>query len=344
MRPFTYFRIARIIPAVFASVLFVIVSPLLVILFLDSELSLEARFHKTYGANWRAEYEQVHGSLAAAHTKLAVATVGLVVIVALMVWLYRTIRHKRHSHSRHSSHRSGHHHRTGLASRSVASAFLIEAVFGHFAPIAHWRNESDGNQGVTAHQFFSSLMLVSGLGLGILASLIGFARFVWWQRATEAEYRSIYGANWRGEYEQAYEPLATAHTKLALSAAGFVVVSVLAVWLWKLLRRRKHSGHSSDEDHRSRSTPSGSPLERATAYRKKAIPRIYFGVIGILLGVFLVIFRTGICQDHTNEIVLGIFVFLAGYAGVIAGCSSWLKAKQCNEAIILIGLMPLAYL
>jgi hypothetical protein len=39
-----------------------------------------------------------------------------------------------------------------------------------------------------------------------------------------------------------------------------------------------------------------------------------------------------------------MFAFLAGYSGVIAGCSYWLKAKQCNEAIVVIGLMPLALL
>ncbi len=39
-----------------------------------------------------------------------------------------------------------------------------------------------------------------------------------------------------------------------------------------------------------------------------------------------------------------MFVFLFGYTGVIAGCWWWLKAKSWNDAIIVIGLMPLGIL
>ena len=77
-------------------------------------------------------------------------------------------------------------------------------------------------------------------------------------------------------------------------------------------------------------------------HRRNALLGIYFGLVGIILGVLLVIFRIGIFEDHSNEAVLGIFVFLAGYSGVIAGCAFWLKAKQWNDAIIFIGLVPLA--
>jgi hypothetical protein len=40
--------------------------------------------------------------------------------------------------------------------------------------------------------------------------------------------------------------------------------------------------------------------------------------------------------------VLGVFIFLGGYGSVIIGCSYWLKAKQWPEAIVFIGLLPLA--
>jgi hypothetical protein len=49
-------------------------------------------------------------------------------------------------------------------------------------------------------------------------------------------------------------------------------------------------------------------------------------------------------DDHANEVVMGIFVFLAGYVGVLAGCVWWLQAKHYNEAIVVIGLMPLGIL
>ena len=78
------------------------------------------------------------------------------------------------------------------------------------------------------------------------------------------------------------------------------------------------------------------------AWRRKAVVGVYFGLAGIIAGVLLVIFRAGLSSDHANEVVLGVFVFLAGYAGLIAGCSFWLKAKQQNDAIVFIGLVPLA--
>jgi hypothetical protein len=70
--------------------------------------------------------------------------------------------------------------------------------------------------------------------------------------------------------------------------------------------------------------------------------RICFGLPAIILGAFLAVFRLGLFSDHANEVVLGIFVFLAGYGGIISGCGFWLKAKEWNEGIVFIGLMPLA--
>jgi len=79
-------------------------------------------------------------------------------------------------------------------------------------------------------------------------------------------------------------------------------------------------------------------------YRRNALLGIYFGLPGIFLGALFVIFRWGIFSDHANEVVLGMFVFLAGYAGIIAGCGYWLKAKEWNEAVVIIGLLPLGIL
>jgi hypothetical protein len=127
-----------------------------------------------------------------------------------------------------------------------------------------------------------------------------------------------------------------------LAAVGIVFIVTMLVWLYRLLRpnQRSNFGHGSRRKEHGRRHLS--PLERAALYRRNALVGIYFGLVGIALGIFLVIFRVGIFSEHANEVVLGMFVFLAGYAGIIAGCAYWLKAKQWNEAIVFIGLMPLA--
>lgn len=70
---------------------------------------------------------------------------------------------------------------------------------------------------------------------------------------------------------------------------------------------------------------------------------IYFGLIGVVAGVALVLVRWGLFADHQDESVLGIFVFLAGYCGLINGCWWWVKAKHWSEGVVFIGLMPLAF-
>jgi len=88
----------------------------------------------------------------------------------------------------------------------------------------------------------------------------------------------------------------------------------------------------------------GSKIERIVLCRRNAVVGIFFGLCGIAAGVFLVMFRIGIFQAHSNEVILGMFVFLIGYAGVITGCWWWLKAKHWIDAIVFIGLMPLGVL
>jgi hypothetical protein len=80
------------------------------------------------------------------------------------------------------------------------------------------------------------------------------------------------------------------------------------------------------------------------AYRRKALPRIYFGLTGITIAVLLVVFRFGIFAERENELVLGIFVFVAGYCGLISGCLYWVKAKKWSEAVVVIGLLPVVIL
>ena len=58
---------------------------------------------------------------------------------------------------------------------------------------------------------------------------------------------------------------------------------------------------------------------------------------GILLSVLLAIFRWNIFADHSNEVILAIFVFIAAYLAVMSGCWWWAKAKGWNEAVVSIG-------
>jgi hypothetical protein len=93
-------------------------------------------------------------------------------------------------------------------------------------------------------------------------------------------------------------------------------------------------GRSVDQQRRR------SRLERHVRYRRNAIVALYFGVPMILASLALYLFRWGIFEDHSKEVALGMFVLMAGYATVIVGCGWWLKAKGWDEAVLLIGLLP----
>jgi hypothetical protein len=197
---------------------------------------------------------------------------------------------------------------------------------------------------MTGSGFFATLRFLFLIGFIVLAALAGFTGYIWSELNTESRFRKDYGKNWETEYEQTYGPVSDAHAKIAVCGVGIVSVTSLTVWLGRILRPRRHPGHSHSHGKKKHRERYSSPMERLIVHRRKALPRVVCGVPAILLGVFLVIFRTGIFRQHSDEIVLGIFVFLAGYCCVISGCWHWLQAKQWNEAIVFIGLMPLAIL
>jgi hypothetical protein len=91
-------------------------------------------------------------------------------------------------------------------------------------------------------------------------------------------------------------------------------------------RRHRHHEHTAD---------------RIARYKRNALVGNAFGLTGIAMGVYLVLFRAGIFNLHSDEVVLGMLVFLCGYAGVIWGCWWWVKAKAWPDAVIVIGLLPL---
>jgi len=88
----------------------------------------------------------------------------------------------------------------------------------------------------------------------------------------------------------------------------------------------------------------GSEIERRARYRRNALLGNVLGLCGVTLGVYVVALPMGLTRDPGTEKVFGILVFLAGYCGLISGCWFWLKAKQWNEAVVLIGLAPVLIL
>jgi len=129
-----------------------------------------------------------------------------------------------------------------------------------------------------------------------------------------------------------------------LTTVGIVVIISLVTWLCRILDRGNHSSNAGGNRTKKSSARFGSSLERNISYRRKGLVRIYFGVAGIASAVALVILPLGIFSDHSNQVSLGIGVFVCAYCGVIAGCSCWLKAKRLSEGIVFIGFMPLAIL
>jgi hypothetical protein len=192
---------------------------------------------------------------------------------------------------------------------------------------------------MTGYGFLRVIQALLAVGLLVL---LGLAACVWCissEISLERQFRHSYGAEWQVAYKKEHGSLAEARGKAAASGIGLVAISGLSAWLWRILRPSGHPGRANRRRHEYRS-PRQSHLERTITCRRKALLGIYFGVPGIFLGAFLVIFRCGIFVDHSNEVVLGLFVFLAGYAGISTGCAYWLKAKQWNEAIVVIGLAP----
>jgi len=193
---------------------------------------------------------------------------------------------------------------------------------------------------MTGYGFFRTLQMFAGLALMISAGLVVCVWCICSEVSTEREFKDRYGAGWRTEYESLHGSLSEARAKSVMSGVGLIAVSGVTAWLWRILR-----GNSSTGINRGRHRHSHkSHLERIMIYRRNALLGIYFGLPGIFLGALFVIFLWVIFRDHTNEVVLGMFVFLGGYAGIIVGCAYWLKAKEWNEALVIIGLLPLGIL
>jgi hypothetical protein len=85
-----------------------------------------------------------------------------------------------------------------------------------------------------------------------------------------------------------------------------------------------------------------SQIARIVRYRRNALVANVFGVFGVLLALVFVFIPLGIFQSWDNAKVAGIFVFLPSYAAIIYGCWWWVRAKFWHDAVVFIGLCPLA--
>jgi len=183
------YSLIRTVPFVIGTVVFVLLSPLLFALVLLMELRTEARFRSAYGSHWQMEFESVHGSLAKAHTKVALCAIGIVVIPALIIFVYRQVRGTRHSSSHHRSHRGR--LRSG---KPLFGQVCSEAILDWISPAAHLWSGWVGGRSMSPYGFFAALRFLFFLGVMVLAALVGFAGFIGSELWTERRYRVAYGA------------------------------------------------------------------------------------------------------------------------------------------------------
>lgn len=193
-------------------------------------------------------------------------------------------------------------------------------------------------------EFFRVVRTVAVLVVAVIGALVVLVGRVYGDLSREASYKQRYGDDWKLEFEADCGSLVKARTQTGVAAAGIVIIPSILLWLYRSLRpprRDRRSTHAGRESKPQRKISRG---ERVVRYRRNAIIGNYFGVSGIFAGVLLEIVHLGIFEDHSDEMVLGVFVFLGGYCGVVSGCWCWLKAKAWREEVVFIAFIPLTIL
>lgn len=189
---------------------------------------------------------------------------------------------------------------------------------------------------MSPYGFFRIIRTLLALSLVVGLTFVACICIVCGELTKEADYRDRYGDNWKVEYEKTFGPLSRAHTQVFAGSVGLVGLPCAAVLLIRGLKGTNNSRRSAQKRKSG-----GSSTERYVRYKRNALIGVYFGVPGILFSVLLAVFRMGIFADHSDEVTLAIFVFLASYSAVVAGCYWWLKAKAWTEAVVFIAFMPL---
>lgn len=85
-----------------------------------------------------------------------------------------------------------------------------------------------------------------------------------------------------------------------------------------------------------------SQIARIVRYRRNALVANGLGMAGVLLALIFLFIPIGLFHSSDNARIAGIFVFVPGYAAIIYGCWWWVKAKNWHDAVVFIGLCPLA--
>ena len=85
-----------------------------------------------------------------------------------------------------------------------------------------------------------------------------------------------------------------------------------------------------------------SPVAQIVRCRRNALVANVLGVTGILVALAFLFLPIGLFESHQSDQVVAIFVFIPSYAAIIYGCWWWVKAKNWPDAVVFIGLMPLA--
>ncbi|EEF59020.1 hypothetical protein [Pedosphaera parvula] len=185
---------------------------------------------------------------------------------------------------------------------------------------------------------FNFLKVALSLGLLAFAGLAAFVGFIWNEISREVGYYHHYGGAWKTEYESVFGSLGAARGRIGVCLFGIVFIIAMLVWIGKL----SVPGNQSPKKKTRRRF--GSNIERIVYYRRNALIGVVVGLLGIAIAVFSILFGTMIFADRENEVVFALFVFVIGYVGVICGCYWWTKAKDWNDGLVVIGLLPLVIL
>jgi hypothetical protein len=233
----------------------------------------------------------------------------------------------------------GLHHSGSLAGQE--SDTVHSPVAAHPRGLRGTSNTMSG--GIQPYNPFRFLSALIWLGLAVIGGFVYCVYWIWSGLILESRYREKYGAVWKAKFEHDHYSLSHVHSQMIVCAVCLLALAAVLVWVYRMVLRENHPDHSAStvKSHPHRYS---SHLERVIHHRRNALLWIAFGLGGVVAGILLVVFPSGIFTDRRNEMALAILVFCCGYGGVIVGCWWWLKAKHWYEDLVFMGLLPLGLL
>ena len=85
-----------------------------------------------------------------------------------------------------------------------------------------------------------------------------------------------------------------------------------------------------------------SQISRVVRYRRNALVANTLGLLGILIALGCIFLGPAFFERRDNALLVGVLIFVPSYAAVIYGGWWWTRAKNWSDAVIIIGLLPLA--